>query len=235
MDTHARHSMGMQKVGGIAALYTAVAYLAAIPYFLVLVNYPSVVDPVQKVILLRDNYASMYVMHVLSFEFVALGLIIVTLALHRRLKELAPSTTQVATVVGLVRAGLLLASVMVFNYGMGTVVRLYATAPDQAVSAWQVIEPVAGALGGSGGEVLGGVWFLLLSAAGLRTKVFPRALDWLGVGIGTAGILSIVPALSALEAAFELLQIVWFLWLGIVMLRTRPRGVVNSGSRGERR
>ena len=132
MDTHARHSMGMQKVGGIAALYTAVAYLAAIPYFLVLVNYPSVVDPVQKVILLRDNYASMYLMHVLSFEFVALGLIIVTLALHQRLKELAPSTTQFATVVGLVRAGLLLASVMVFNYGMGSVVRLYAINPDQA-------------------------------------------------------------------------------------------------------
>ncbi len=235
MDARARHGMGMQKAGGIAALYTAVAYLAAIPYFLVLVNYPSVVDPVQKVILLRDNYASMYLMHVLSFEFVALSLIIVTLALHQRLKELAPATTLVATVVGLIRAGLLLASVMVFNYGMGAVVRLYSTDPVQAVSAWQVIEPVAGALGGSGGEILGGIWLLLLSAAALRTKVFPRALNWLGVGVGTAGILSIVPVLSALEAAFELLQIVWFFWLGIVMLRTRPRGVTNSGSGGERR
>ena len=91
---------------------------------------------------------------------------------------------------------------------------------------------MAGALGGSGGEILCGVWFLLLSAAALRTKVFPSALDLLGVGIGTAGILSIVPALSALEAAFELLQIVLFLLLWIVMLRTRPRGVVNSGSGG---
>ena len=175
MDARARDSVGMQKAGGIAALYIAVAYLAAIPYFVVLVNYPSVVDPVQKVILLRDNYASMYWMHVVSFEFVALALIVVTLALHQRLKELAPSTTQFATVVGLIRAGLLLASVMVFNYGMGAVVRLYATAPAQAVSAWQVIEPVAAALGGSGGELLGGVWFLLLSAAALRAKVFPRA------------------------------------------------------------
>jgi len=100
----------MQKAGGIAALY-----IAAIPYFVVLVNYPSVVDPVQKVILFRDNYLSMYWMHVVSFEFVALGLIVVTLALYQRLKELAPSTTQFATVMGLVRAGLLLASVMVFN------------------------------------------------------------------------------------------------------------------------
>jgi len=115
------------------------------------------------------------------------------------------------------------------------VVRLYATNPDQAVSAWQVIEPVAGALGGSGGEILGGVWFLLLSAAALRTKVFPRALNWLGVGIGTAGILSLVPSLSGLDVMFGLLQIVWFFWLGIVMLRTRPRGVMNSGRGGEKR
>jgi hypothetical protein len=97
MEPRTRRSIGMQKAGGFAALYIAVAYLAAIPYFLVLVNYPSVVDPVQKVILLRDTYGSMYLMHVLSFEFVALGLIIVTLALHQRLKELAPSTTQFAT------------------------------------------------------------------------------------------------------------------------------------------
>jgi Domain of unknown function (DUF4386) len=217
--------MGIQKAGGVAALYIAVAYLAAIPYFLVLVNYPSAVDPVQKVILLRDNYASMYLMHVLSFEFVALGLIVVTLALYQRLKERTPSTAQVAAVVGFIWACLLLASVMVFNYGMGAVIRQYATAPDQAVSAWQTIELVAEALGGSGGEILGGVWFLLLSGAALRTKVFPSALNWLGVGIGTAGILSLVPALSGLEVVFGLLQIVWFFWLGIVMLRTRPDAV----------
>jgi hypothetical protein len=218
----------MQRAGGIAALYIAVAYLAAIPYFVVLVNYPSVVDPVQKVILLRDNYISMYLMHLVSFEFVALGLIVVTLALYQRLKELAPSTVQLATAVGLVRAGLLLASVMVFNYGMGAVVRLYVTAPDQAVSAWQAIEPVAEALGESGGDILGGLWFVLLSGAALRTKVFPSALNWLGVGIGTAGILSLVPALSGLEVVFGLLQIVWFFWLGIVLLRRSPRPKAES-------
>jgi hypothetical protein len=209
----------MQKAGGIAALYIAIAYLAAIPYFVFLVNYPGLVDPIQKVISLRDNYASMYWMHVVSFEFVALALIVVTLAIHQRLKGYVPSTAQFATVVGLIRAGLMLASVMIFNYGMGAVVRLYATAPTQAVSTWQVIEPVALALGGTGGELLGGVWFLLLSAVALRTKVLPSALNRLGLGIGAAGVLSLAPALSELEAVFGLLQIVWFLWLGIVMLR----------------
>lgn len=225
MKPGAGSDLRVQKAGGVAALYIAVAYLAAIPYFLVLVKYPSVVDPVQKVLLLRDNYASMYLMHLVSFEFAALGLIVVTVALHQRLRRFAPSTTPYVTALGFVRAGLLLASVMVFNYGMRTVVQLHSTAPDQAVAAWQVIEPVAGALGGSGGELLGGVWILLLSAVALRARVFPVSLNWLGIGIGTAGILSTVPALGVLEAAFGLLQVVWFGWLGVALLRTTSAGL----------
>ena len=34
-----------QKVGGLAALYLAAAFVVAMPYFLVFVKYPSVVDP----------------------------------------------------------------------------------------------------------------------------------------------------------------------------------------------
>ena len=93
-------------------------------------------------------------------------------------------------------------------------------APDQAVSAWQVIESVALALGGSGGQLVGGVWVLLASAAALRAKEFSTALNWLGVAIGTAGILSTLPALGVLEVVYELLMIVWFGWLGIAMLRS---------------
>jgi hypothetical protein len=42
------------------------------------------------------------------------------------------------------------------------------------------------------------------------------------VAIGVAGVLSVMPALRNLSYAFGLLQIVWFVWLGIVMLRTTP-------------
>jgi hypothetical protein len=208
----------MQRAGGVAALYVAVAYVAAIPYFVLLVDYPGATDPITKVALLKDNFTSMYLMHVVCFQFVALAMIVVTVASYQRLKDRAPGTAQLAAAVGLIQAGLLLASVQVFNYGMDTVVQLFATAPEQAVSAWQVIESVAMALGGSGGQLVGGVWVLLVSVAALRAREFPAALNWLGAGIGTAGILSSLPALSMLEVAYELLMIVWFGWLGIALL-----------------
>ena len=87
----------LQRMGGIAALYMAVAYIAAIPYFLVWVNYPGVVDPTEKVILLKDNYASMYAMHVIVYEFVAIGLVVLGLIPRGRgRKGLAAFTQQAA-------------------------------------------------------------------------------------------------------------------------------------------
>lgn len=210
----------LQKPGGIAALYMAVAYIVAIPYFLVVVNYPAVVDPTEKVILLRDNYTSMFAMHVIVYEFVALGLVVLGLALYHRLKVGTPMMAQVSTAIALIWACLLLASSMVFNYGMEAVVGLYAIDPPQAVWSWQVLETVAQGVGGAGGELLGGLWVLLVSWSASRTNALPKPLNWLGFVIAAAGLVSVVPSLADAGIVFGLLHIVWFLWLGIVLLRS---------------
>lgn len=228
--TDATHSTTrMQVSGGLAALYIALVHLLAIPYFLVMVDYADVSDPVQKVSLLARNEASMYWAHILCFQLAAIAVIVVTLAVHRRLVEQSPSAACVAAAVGLTYAALLLGSVMVFNHALTTVVRLYETAPDEAVAVWQAAEPVAMALGGSGGELLGGLWSLLVCWAALRTSALPKALSWFGLVIGAAGILSVVPLLAGLGAVFGLLQIVWFLMLGIVLVRTHEEPVLGTG------
>ena len=213
----------LQRVGGIAALYIAAAYLAAIPYFLLLVKYPSVVDPIEKMILLRDHYASMYAMHVIVFEFVGISLVPLSLALHRRLMGGSPAIAQLATALGLLWACLLLASSMVFNYGMGEAVRLYASDPTHAAWAWQTIEAVAQGLGGAGGELVGGLWVLLVSGAAFRASALPKPLNWFGMVIAIAGFVSVAPALRNAGIVFGLLQIVWFAWLGTVLLRPEKR------------
>lgn len=210
---------GQQKAGGLAALYLALAYLVAMPYFLIVVNYPSVVDPVKKVALLADNRSSMHVMYLITYVIFGVVLAVLAVALYNRLKDGMPATMQIATAVGLIWAVVLIASGLVFNAGMGTVAGLYHSHPAQAVSIWQAIEPVTDGLSGANGEILGGVWVLLVSWAALRTGGLPRMLSWLGLGIGTVGVLSVVPVLKDAAYGFGLLQIVWLAWLGIVMLR----------------
>jgi hypothetical protein len=208
----------LQRLGSIAALYIAIAYIAAIPYFLVVVDYPSVVDPLKKVILLKDNYMSMYAMHVIVYEFFGIGLIVLALALYQRLREGAQALAPIGAAIALVWACLLLGSSMVFNYGMGAVVELYDTDPAQAVGMWQIIEPIALGLGGSGGELLGGLWFLVVSWAAIQATALPKPLNWLGLLIAAAGLISNVPPLRDVAIVFGLLQIVWFAWVGIVLL-----------------
>jgi len=211
------------KVGGLAALYLAAAYVVAMPYFLVFVKYQDVTDPVEKVALLVRNHGSMTVMYLITYVIFGIVLAVLALALYARLRDGAPTLIQAATAVGLIWAFVLVASGMIFNAGVAAVVGLHGTSPVQAVAAWQAIEPVAQGLGGSGGELLGGLWVLLVSVAALRTGGLPKVLNWLGVAIGAAGVLSVVPALKDLAYGFGLLQIVWFVWLGIVMLRTTSR------------
>ena len=210
----------LQKMGGIAALYEAAVYVLGMVFFLLVVDYPSVVDPVQKVALLVDNQAIMYIMYLLLYVVWAIFLVVLALALYERLKAGSPAIMQIATAIGLIWASVIIASAYVFNMGVDTVVDLYGKDPAQAATVWLTIESVSMGLGGAKGEILGGLWTLLASWAALRAGGLPRALNYLGVVIGVAGILSAVPALGEPgPIIFALGQIVWFVWLGIVMLR----------------
>ena len=204
----------------MAALYIAAAYLVAMPYFLIVSDYKNLVDPAQKVTSLVANQNSMYVMYLASYVVLGVVLAALTLALWKRLAG-SPSIAAVGGAVGLIWACMLVASGLVFNYGAAAVIELYDKSPAQAVSAWQAIEPVAQGLGSAQGELLGGLWVLLVSVAALRTGALPTALNWLGILIGVAGIASAIPVLLNAGYVFGLFQILWFIWLGIVMLRTR--------------
>ena len=115
---------------------------------------------------------------------------------------------------------------MISNIGTGVVVDLYSTDPDQAAATWLAISPVVEGLGG-GKEVVGGIWTLLVSLAAVRAGMLHRALNYVGVVVGMAGILSAVPALGEVGGGiFGLTQIVWFVGLGVLLLRSSRRDVV---------
>jgi hypothetical protein len=211
-----------QKLGGLAALYQSLAYLLGMFYFLFLVNYPGAVEPAQKLAVLVDNPATMQAVTLLIYIIFGVFLVVLALALHNRVQAGAPALMQTATVFGLIWAALLIGSGMVFNSGLVAVVALQASDPAQAATAWMAIDAVHAGLGGEG-EILGGLWMLLASWAALRAAVLPKFLNFLGILAGVAGILSIASPLAPMVAVYALGQIVWFVWLGIVMLRSTPQ------------
>ena len=213
----------LQKTGAFAAIYMALAYLIGIAIFLVVLDYPSMTDTMQKVILLIQQQGMIFLTNILMYVLFGLALVVFALALQNRVKEKAPALAQVATIIALIWAGLLIASGMVSNAGIQPVIALYETDPAQAALLWNTYETIASGLGNGNGEILGGVWTLLISLAALKGTSYPKALSYLGLLIGSIGILSVVPGMADLAGLFGLSQVIWFVWWGINMFRHKEQ------------
>jgi len=139
-------------MGGIAALYEAAAYLIALVGYLLVVGTMDVVDPVERVALLVDNQAFLYALNLIAYIVWGFFQIALALALYERLKAGSPALVLTATGIGLVWAFVIIASGMIANFGMATVVDLYGKDPEQAATVWSAIGSVADGLSGASGE-----------------------------------------------------------------------------------
>ena len=211
----------LQKMGGISALIAAALYITGFALFLTVLDPSGHDGHVQRVAFLAENQVASYIANLLIYVVFGVVLVVLVLALHARLKSGSEAIMQTATVFGLIWSGLVIASGMIANIGNSTVIGLFSENQDQAVALWLAISTVQESLGG-GNEIVGGLWVLLLSWVALRAGKLPKVLNFLGVLVGLAGILTVVPAFDLLMGVFGLGQIVWFAWLGLLMLRDNP-------------
>lgn len=210
--------MNLQKVGGLAALYEAAAYIFGFWLFLSYLDPSGYEGTAGKVAFLTETQSAQYIGNIAIYTLFGVFLVVLSLALHERLKARAEPLMQIATAFGFIWAGLVIASGMISVVGAEAIVTLNATDPAQAGALLLSISTIQEGLGG-GVEVVGGVWLLLLSIAGLRGRGLPAALNYLGILIGGAGVLTTIPPIAETGAAtFGLGQIIWFIWVGLVLL-----------------
>lgn len=148
------------------------------------------------------------------------GIGFLSFALNGILKAKKPILSGIAVIFGYIWSVLVIASGMITNIGLEAALAQQPKNIQQASQLWLTIETLQNGLGG-GVEVVGGIWVLLVTLAGLKAHQLPKVMHWLGLLVGLAGILTVIPGLGDLGVVFGLLQIVWFAWLGIVLLKTK--------------
>jgi hypothetical protein len=214
----------LQKVGGIAALICAGTYILAMGLVATLLTpmLDSTLPYDQFIAFFLPHQTLIFIWHFLMYLVNGTFLAILILALYQRLQPAAPALALAAACFGLLWTGLIFADGFITLYGWEVVGRLAATDPTQASSLRLAVDTVTIGLDHSD-RFLGCLWVLLTSWAALRTSQLSRPLNYFGLVIGVAGIVSsIAPAITALGYAFGVGVIVWWVWVGIVLLRRVP-------------
>ena len=211
------------KMGGIAALIGAATNLLALVVLLTILaptGYGSD-DPGQVVVFLANNQAFIRGWYLIIYLVFGVSMIFPALALYERLKAGSPALAQAVITLGLIWAVLIIVNGTLSIHNVSTVVKLYGENPAQAATVWLTLQPVVTGLGGGGGEtVVNALWFLLVCWIALRARELPRVLNYLGLVIGVAGILTVLLTSQLLMAVvYGLGLIIWFAWLGIVIFR----------------
>lgn len=212
--------INLQKAGGIAALFEALAYVIGFGVMATLLN-PGDAEgwnATQKLNFVLERKALFQTWVIFIYVAFGTALVVLVVALQDRLKDKAHDLMRIATPFGLIWAGLVIASGMVASVGLEAVSVIHLQDVTLATSTWVAINVIQNGLGG-GVEIVGGVWVLLISAASCKSAAFSKVLGYLGFVVGISGVATVVPMLKDLAILFGISQILWFAWIGIVMLR----------------
>ncbi|MFC4635323.1 hypothetical protein ACFO3O_15545 [Dokdonia ponticola] len=212
------YSKSFQKVGGFSAISLGLIYILAFIVYGGLLNYPKEnVSETEKLAFLSDNYLTLSVTTFISYVLFGILLAILVVAIHQRIKKNFPNFSLLTSVFGLVWVGLVIASGMISNIGLNSVIEIGIDNPEKAMTVWASVGIVSEGLGG-GNEIVGGIWVLLLSIIHLKSSVFSKPLNFLGLLVGMAGILTVLP-FDVFKEIFGISQIVWFVWIGTSLIR----------------
>ena len=217
-------TINLQKLGGIAAIFEGSAYIFGMIVFIFLLNPPNAesLSSQEKLEYLLAS-KELYQMTITAI-YILFGIFLVplVLAIYERLKVFTEPLAKLITVLGIIWSVLVIASGMISNIGIESAQNLFDKDPVQATLFWTTIDTIHMAIGG-GNEIIGGLWVLLISWVGLMANIFPKMLNFIGLIVGLAGVLTTIPGLKDLGIIFGLVQIIWFIWLGIYLLQNQTK------------
>lgn len=209
----------IQKLGGISALVAAGTFAVGLIMFVTLfMDFVSAADASERVAFIAQHQLPLLVWNNTIMIVFGIALVPVVLAIGDRLRAAHSPLARVAEIFGIIWAGAVIAAGMITNIAYSSIAALHASDPEVASTVWAGLEVVTNGLGG-GNEVLGGVWVLGTSIVALRERLFAPWVNRLGVVMGVAGLVTVVPVLEDVGAVFGLGLIVWFVVVGRALLR----------------
>lgn len=209
---------GFQKFGGYCSILLGLIYISAFIVYGGVLDYPNAnATEIERLNFLSDNYLILSIVNFISYVLFGILLAVLVVSIHQRIKDYLPNLSLLTSVFGIIWVGLVIASGMITNIGLHSVIEIGIDEPQKALSIWSSVGIVSEGLGG-GNEIVGGIWVLLLSIMAFKSSFFSKSLNIIGLLVGIAGILTVFP-FDLFEEIFGISQIIWFIGIGISMIR----------------
>lgn len=210
--------MNIPRLAGWSALYCGASYLAGM---LVLVQWllptgygTAQVDVAAVAKMIVEMPEAFIAFNTMIYVLNGLALAVLVVALREEGRKAGSSFADLGGALGVVWVVLVLGAGMIANVAVEQVSQLYPVAQARAEALWHSAHVVELGLGG-GNEIAGGFWILIVSL--IAATGFIR---WLGLVVGGAGALTVIPVLGDIAGAvFGLGAVVWLLAQGWRLIR----------------
>ena len=209
--------MKLQKIGGVGSI--GYACLCAIYLVFFFVVFPSLgllgpndwIDPVKGIAARSASPITFFLFDVASI-LLSIAFILIVLALRERMQASPPNLMRIVVIGVSIGCALLLASALIGIVGKPSIV----SAND--ASAYRAVQGVYLGLAIAGDHALGWV-LLLIGWAALKARGLARILSYLLMLSAILGILEF--AVQPFMFVVIFLGIIWGVWLGVVLLRSK--------------
>ncbi|MEC7826242.1 MAG: hypothetical protein VYD12_17010 [Pseudomonadota bacterium] len=203
-----------QRAGGLAAFVCALCYVVGL--VMIMAVMPDInTDADERLNAILGHSRLIQLWYLIIFVLFGIALLVLNRSLYQPAYQQSGHFQLLGALLGYMWAAYVFASGLI---AVLTVQYLIMQPVEQVERIWPAIFAIQMGLG-DGVEWVGGIWMLMVNMSMQRYNMAPKMVVSFGMMVGAIGALTLVPALAIAGLIFGLLQIVWFCWLGSLLLR----------------
>ncbi|MFA3792397.1 hypothetical protein AB6T38_14875 [Aliiglaciecola sp. SL4] len=172
--------------------------------------------PTQRLLVFTEHRILMQFWYFVVYIVFAIAILLLSMQITAKGKLEHSKTHKITMLVSYLWSSYIFASGLIAILSIELLFNAWLPVNGSISDVWQDIYAIQMGLG-EGVEWVGGIWMLTMTLTLIEQQQFPRLIHGVGFITAVCGLLTLFPNFSIMGAIFGMLQVVWFIWLSIVL------------------
>ena len=208
----------LKPLAGVAFIGMALCYITLFAIYGAILSTSASATTAEKVAYLIENKGLFNFTYILGYVLFSCLLCFCVYVIGNLYQQVSQPAIAIATLFGYFWVVLLQCTGMIGITSSELIATLNASNPAAAEAIYYARILLIESLGG-GIEFIGGVWMLILGIVSWRHGLFSKFLSMFTLVKAAIGLLTLFCADSILRDLFGITGIIWFIWMGVVLIK----------------